>query len=53
MTESSYKILISFLSLSSQVRDQLPHLKAIVQYKGELEQKLPNVYTVSFCQIIQ
>uniref|UniRef100_A0A8C1WIX8 long-chain-fatty-acid--CoA ligase n=1 Tax=Cyprinus carpio TaxID=7962 RepID=A0A8C1WIX8_CYPCA len=28
-----------------QVRDQLPHLKAIVQYKGELEQKLPNVYT--------
>uniref|UniRef100_A0A673M4T1 long-chain-fatty-acid--CoA ligase n=1 Tax=Sinocyclocheilus rhinocerous TaxID=307959 RepID=A0A673M4T1_9TELE len=27
------------------VRDQLPHLKAIVQYKGELEQKLPNVYT--------
>uniref|UniRef100_A0A671RPK8 long-chain-fatty-acid--CoA ligase n=1 Tax=Sinocyclocheilus anshuiensis TaxID=1608454 RepID=A0A671RPK8_9TELE len=28
-----------------QVRDQLPHLKAIVQYKGELEQTLPNVYT--------
>ncbi|XP_073688870.1 long-chain-fatty-acid--CoA ligase ACSBG2-like [Garra rufa] len=28
-----------------QVRDQLPHLKAIVQYKDELEQKLPNVYT--------
>lgn len=30
-----------------QVRDQLPHLKAIVQYKGELEQKLADVYTVS------
>ncbi|XP_066512539.1 long-chain-fatty-acid--CoA ligase ACSBG2-like [Hoplias malabaricus] len=28
-----------------QVRDQLPHLKAIVQYKGELENKQPNVYT--------
>ncbi|KAG5280469.1 hypothetical protein AALO_G00060360 [Alosa alosa] len=28
-----------------QVKDQLPHLKAIVQYKGDLEQKLPNVYT--------
>ncbi|KAK7173629.1 hypothetical protein R3I93_003449 [Phoxinus phoxinus] len=28
-----------------QVKDQLPHLKAIVQYKGELEQKLPNLYT--------
>ncbi|XP_034450662.1 long-chain-fatty-acid--CoA ligase ACSBG2-like [Hippoglossus hippoglossus] len=28
-----------------QVKDQLPHLKAIVQYKGELQQKLPNLYT--------
>ncbi|XP_017546456.1 long-chain-fatty-acid--CoA ligase ACSBG2-like [Pygocentrus nattereri] len=28
-----------------QVKDQLPYLKAIVQYKGELEKKLPNVYT--------
>ncbi|XP_056314506.1 long-chain-fatty-acid--CoA ligase ACSBG2-like isoform X1 [Danio aesculapii] len=28
-----------------QVRDQLSYLKAIVQYKGELEQKLANVYT--------
>ncbi|XP_077087850.1 long-chain-fatty-acid--CoA ligase ACSBG2-like [Siphateles boraxobius] len=28
-----------------QVRDQLPHLKAIVQYNDELEQKLPNLYT--------
>jgi len=34
------------------VRDQLPHLKAIVQYKDELEQKLPNLYTVRFCQIL-
>ncbi|KAI4901675.1 hypothetical protein NFI96_008119 [Prochilodus magdalenae] len=28
-----------------QVKDQLPHLKAIVQYKGELEKKMPNLYT--------
>ncbi|XP_036454558.1 long-chain-fatty-acid--CoA ligase ACSBG2-like [Colossoma macropomum] len=28
-----------------QVKDQLPHLKAIIQYKGELEKKIPNVYT--------
>uniref|UniRef100_A0A8C5HT89 long-chain-fatty-acid--CoA ligase n=1 Tax=Gouania willdenowi TaxID=441366 RepID=A0A8C5HT89_GOUWI len=28
-----------------QVRDQLPHLKAIVQYKDELQQKLPDLYT--------
>ncbi|KAL6465440.1 hypothetical protein MHYP_G00255730 [Metynnis hypsauchen] len=27
-----------------QVKDQLPHLKAIIQYKGELEKKMPNVY---------
>ncbi|XP_040898803.1 long-chain-fatty-acid--CoA ligase ACSBG2-like [Toxotes jaculatrix] len=28
-----------------QVKDQLPHLKAIVQYKGELQQKAPFLYT--------
>ncbi|XP_055017916.1 long-chain-fatty-acid--CoA ligase ACSBG2-like, partial [Boleophthalmus pectinirostris] len=28
-----------------QVKDQLPHLKAIVQYKGELHQKAPFLYT--------
>ncbi|KAG7279420.1 hypothetical protein CRUP_024239 [Coryphaenoides rupestris] len=28
-----------------QVQDQLPHLKAIVQYKDELKEKKPNVYT--------
>ncbi|XP_059192438.1 long-chain-fatty-acid--CoA ligase ACSBG2-like [Centropristis striata] len=28
-----------------QIKDQLPHLKAIVQYKGELKQKLPFLYT--------
>ncbi|XP_065140477.1 long-chain-fatty-acid--CoA ligase ACSBG2-like isoform X1 [Paramisgurnus dabryanus] len=37
----NHKQLIKIL----QVRDQLPHLKAIVQYKGELEQKLNDVYT--------
>ncbi|XP_074650379.1 long-chain-fatty-acid--CoA ligase ACSBG2-like isoform X2 [Tubulanus polymorphus] len=30
-----------------QVKDKLPHLKAIVQYKGELEEKLPFVYSWS------
>ncbi|KAK3514670.1 hypothetical protein QTP70_021577 [Hemibagrus guttatus] len=28
-----------------QVKDQLPHLKAIVQYKGEVKKKIPNIYT--------
>ncbi|CAI9577656.1 unnamed protein product [Staurois parvus] len=28
-----------------QVQDQLPHLKAIVQYKDELKEKKPNLYT--------
>ncbi|KAK1174416.1 long-chain-fatty-acid--CoA ligase ACSBG2-like [Acipenser oxyrinchus oxyrinchus] len=28
-----------------QVKDQLPHLKAIVQYKDELKEKQPNLYT--------
>ena len=31
-----------------QVWDRLPHLKAVVQYTGEIEgEKPPNVYTVS------
>uniref|UniRef100_A0A8C6UI25 long-chain-fatty-acid--CoA ligase n=1 Tax=Neogobius melanostomus TaxID=47308 RepID=A0A8C6UI25_9GOBI len=28
-----------------QVKDQLPHLKAIVQYKGDLHQRAPFLYT--------
>uniref|UniRef100_A0A669EWU2 long-chain-fatty-acid--CoA ligase n=1 Tax=Oreochromis niloticus TaxID=8128 RepID=A0A669EWU2_ORENI len=28
-----------------QVKDHLPHLRAIVQYKGELQQKAPFLYT--------
>ncbi|XP_071339712.1 long-chain-fatty-acid--CoA ligase ACSBG2-like isoform X2 [Trachinotus anak] len=28
-----------------EVKDQLPHLKAIVQYKGELQQEAPFLYT--------
>ncbi|XP_065883897.1 long-chain-fatty-acid--CoA ligase ACSBG2-like [Dysidea avara] len=28
-----------------KIRDRLPHLKAIVQYKGELHQDHPNTYT--------
>lgn len=30
-----------------QIQDQLPHLKAIVQYKEELKEKMPNLYTWS------
>ncbi|XP_061884340.1 long-chain-fatty-acid--CoA ligase ACSBG2 isoform X2 [Entelurus aequoreus] len=28
-----------------QVQDQLPHLKAIIQYKGALKEKRPNLYS--------
>ncbi|XP_061751564.1 long-chain-fatty-acid--CoA ligase ACSBG2-like isoform X2 [Nerophis ophidion] len=28
-----------------QIKNELPHLKAIVQYKGELQQQLPSLYT--------
>nr|XP_057928888.1 long-chain-fatty-acid--CoA ligase ACSBG2 isoform X1 [Doryrhamphus excisus] len=28
-----------------QVQDQLPHLKAIIQYKGALKERRPNLYT--------
>ena len=34
--------------IKMQVRDRLPHLKAIVQYKGKLSQAYENVYDVSF-----
>ncbi len=30
-----------------KVRDRLPHLKAIVQYTGDLKQRYDDVYTVS------
>ncbi|KAI5088267.1 long-chain-fatty-acid--CoA ligase ACSBG2 isoform X1, partial [Silurus meridionalis] len=30
-----------------QIKDQLPHLKAIVQYKGEVKNKMPDLYTWS------
>ncbi|KAM9376062.1 long-chain-fatty-acid--CoA ligase ACSBG2 [Pholidichthys leucotaenia] len=28
-----------------QIRDRLPHLKAIVQYSGELQQQIPDLYS--------
>uniref|UniRef100_A0A4W3KC00 Long-chain-fatty-acid--CoA ligase ACSBG2 n=1 Tax=Callorhinchus milii TaxID=7868 RepID=A0A4W3KC00_CALMI len=35
-----------------QIQDQLPHLKAIVQYKDEVKEKRPNVYTwADFMQV--
>ena len=30
-----------------QVRDRLPHLRAIIKYRGELRERYSNVYTVS------
>lgn len=37
-----------FLIIYLQVWDRLPHLKAVVQYLGDIEgEKPPNVYTVS------
>ena len=29
-----------------QIRDRLPHLKAIVQYRGEPSKDYPDTYTV-------
>lgn len=31
-----------------QIKEQLPHLKAIVQYSDSLQKKLPNLYSVTF-----
>lgn len=45
-TKKSAPTCLSLICLSQQVKDQLPHLKAIVQYKGELQQKAPFLYTV-------
>ena len=33
-----------------KVWDQLPHLKAVVQYTGTLEEKMDNVYEVGACR---
>ena len=35
-----------FFSIT-QVRDRLPHLKAIVQYKGSVDKSIENLYDVS------
>ena len=35
-----------------KVRDQLPHLKAIIMYQGDLKEDYPNVYTVCCCQFV-
>ncbi|XP_066566872.1 long-chain-fatty-acid--CoA ligase ACSBG2 isoform X2 [Amia ocellicauda] len=37
----NHKQLVKIL----KIKDQLPHLKAIVQYKDELQEMLPNLYT--------
>lgn len=42
-------LMISYalcVCVSFQVQDKLPHLKAIIQYKDELKEKKPNLYTV-------
>ena len=40
-----YCVVIYMLCI--QIRDELPELKAIVQYKGKLSQEYSNVYDVS------
>ena len=39
--------LLAFPIILTQVRERLPHLKAIVQYKGKLSEAYENVYDVS------
>lgn len=40
-------VFIKRMHVSLQIKDQLPHLKAIVQYSEPLQEKLPNLYTVN------
>ena len=40
-------LILNYVLACPQVRDQLPHLKAIVQYKGKLSQDYENTYDVS------
>lgn len=39
--------VLNFSLLTPQIRDRLPHLKAIVQYSGHPQQKISNLYSVS------
>lgn len=39
--------LLNFSLLIPQIHDRLPHLKAIVQYSGEPQQKIASLYSVS------
>ena len=47
--EGSEKVMrceCTIASCDPQVRDQLPHLKAIIQYEGRPSQNYPGVYAV-------
>lgn len=44
-------MLIKECFIFHQIRDQLPELKAIVQYKGKLAQTYPDVYEVNACTV--
>ena len=35
-----------------QVRDRLPHLRAVIQYTGELSERYSNVYSVSIIMLL-
>ena len=41
---------IAKCSIPLQIREQLPELKAVVQYKGKLSKNSPNVYDVSMAR---
>ena len=45
-THLKYNILLWVLPDSLQIRDDLPHLKAVVQYHGKLAQKCDGLYEV-------
>lgn len=43
---SCFTDLLCSVMCAFQIQDKLPHLKAIIQYKDELKEKKPNLYTV-------
>ena len=39
-------MILCYLNFYFKIKDQLPSLKAIVQYRGKLVQEYPDVYEV-------
>lgn len=47
-----FRYCIHVMYFTLQIRDELPELKAIVQYKGELSQDYPGVYNVCITRMM-